>query len=165
MPQTHREPLGVFGAGWVGLATAACFAELGHDVVVRDVAPERVAALKGGEVPIHEPGLASMLARNRDRIHFTADPRDVLVATEIVFVCVGTPSTYSGDADLSAVWRIVGELADVEEPLLLVRKLNARSGDFNSGAGSDVLLVLSLFENRLGEYDVRLNRLHLSLRS
>ena len=122
MPQAHREPLGVLGAGWVGLTTAACFAELGHDVVVRDVAPERVAALKAGEVPIHEPGLASMLARNRDRIHFTADLRDIVAANEIVFVCVGTPSTYSGDADLSAVWRIVDELADVEEPLLLVMK-------------------------------------------
>ena len=63
-----------------------------------------------------------MLARNRDRIHFTADLRDIVAANEIVFVCVGTPSTYSGDADLSAVWRIVDELADVEEPLLLVMK-------------------------------------------
>ena len=50
-----KEPLGVIGAGWVGLVTAACFADLGHDVVVRDVVPERVAELEAGRVPIFEP--------------------------------------------------------------------------------------------------------------
>ena len=112
----------MLGAGWVGLATAASFAELGHDVIVRDVVPEHVAALRAGEVPIHEPGLAAMLGRNRDRVRFTAETPEVVASAEIVFVCVGTPSTYSGDADLSAVWRIVDELADVDEPLLLVMK-------------------------------------------
>jgi UDPglucose 6-dehydrogenase len=118
----NREHLGVLGAGWVGLATAASFAELGHDVVVRDVVPERVAALKAGKVPIHEPGLPEMLARHRDRVRFTDDISEVVGSTEIVFVCVGTPSTYSGEADLSAVWRIVDELARVEQSLLLVMK-------------------------------------------
>jgi UDPglucose 6-dehydrogenase len=61
-----REPVGVLGAGWVGLVTAACFADLGHDVVVRDVLPERVAMLDSGQVPIHEPGLDELIARNRD---------------------------------------------------------------------------------------------------
>ena len=61
------EPLGVLGAGWVGLVTAACFAELGHDVIVRDVIPERIAELKAGRVPIHEPGLAELLEPNRNR--------------------------------------------------------------------------------------------------
>lgn len=122
MLSREREPLGVLGAGWVGLVTAACFAELGHDVVVRDVVPERVAALRAGEVPIHEPGLDALLARNRGRIRFTTGMADVVAAAEVVFVCVGTPSTYSGDADLSAVWRIVDELAELGEPLLLVMK-------------------------------------------
>ena len=50
--------MGIFGAGWVGLVTGACFAELGHEVVVRDVLPERIAALESGRVPLHEPELA-----------------------------------------------------------------------------------------------------------
>ena len=53
----EREPIGVVGAGWVGLVTAACFAELGHPVVVREIVGEKVDALRRGEVPIHEPGL------------------------------------------------------------------------------------------------------------
>ncbi|HEU4449337.1 MAG TPA: UDP-glucose/GDP-mannose dehydrogenase family protein [Gaiellaceae bacterium] len=118
----EREPIGVLGAGWVGLVTAASFAALGHRVVVRDVSPERIAALQEGRVPIHEPGLAETIARNRDRLAFTLAVEDVLESARIVFVCVGTPSTYSGDADLSAVWQVVDELAGVTDPLLLVMK-------------------------------------------
>jgi len=117
-----REPLGVLGAGWVGLVTAACFAELGHRVTVRDVVPERVAALAAGEVPIHEPGLGEMLARNRDRLRFTLEMRDVVESAGLAFVCVGTPSAYSGDADLSAVWQVVDELSGLDERIVLVMK-------------------------------------------
>ena len=116
------EPLGVVGAGWVGLVTAAAFAELGHEVVVRDVVPERIAALDAGEVPIHEPGLAEAVARNRERLHFTLDLDELLGSATTAFICVGTPSTYSGDADLSGVWQVVDELPEPGEPLLLVMK-------------------------------------------
>jgi UDPglucose 6-dehydrogenase len=58
--------IGIFGAGWVGLVTGACFAELGHDVVVRDIMPERIEALRSGQLPFHEPGLQELLERNRD---------------------------------------------------------------------------------------------------
>ncbi|MGH3022448.1 MAG: UDP-glucose dehydrogenase family protein [Gaiellaceae bacterium] len=118
----EREPLGVLGAGWVGLVTAACFAELGHRVTVRDVLPERIAALSAGDVPIHEEGLADLLERNRDRLRFTLELGDVVETAGIVFACVGTPSTASGDADLSAVWRVVDELEGLEERLVLVMK-------------------------------------------
>ena len=94
--------IGIFGAGWVGLVTGACFAELGHDVVIRDIVPERIEALRAGEVPFHETGLGELLERNRERLTFTLDVAD-LAPCEILFVCVGTPPTYSGDADLSAV--------------------------------------------------------------
>ena len=117
----NREPLGVVGAGWVGLITAAGFAELGHEVVVRDVLPGRIAALDAGRVPIHEPGLDEALARNRPRLRFTLDMAD-LPASGIVFVCVGTPSTASGDADLSAVWQVLDELPRGDDGLLLVMK-------------------------------------------
>ena len=98
--------VGIFGAGWVGLVTGACFAELGHDVVIRDVQSERIEALRDGRVPIHEPGLPELLERNRARLTFTLDAAD-LADCDTLFVCVGTPSTYSGDADLSAVWTAI----------------------------------------------------------
>jgi UDPglucose 6-dehydrogenase len=117
------EPLGVFGAGWVGLVTAACFAARGHDVWVRDIDQGRIEALQGGEVPIHEPGLQELIAGNRDRLCFTLDAGAVIANTRLAFVCVGTPPTYSGDADLSAVWRVVAELeqadSDVERTLVM----------------------------------------------
>jgi UDPglucose 6-dehydrogenase len=123
-----REPLGVLGAGWVGLVTAACFAELGHRVTVRDIVPERIEALAGGEVPIHEPGLGEVLARNRDRIRFTHQLRDVVESAGVVFVCVGTPSTDSGDTDLSAVWQVVDELPALDTRLVLVMKSTVPAG-------------------------------------
>ena len=65
----------VFGAGYVGLVTGACFAELGHEVVVRDVLPERIEQLRAGEVPIYEPGLEELLRRNADRLTLHARRR------------------------------------------------------------------------------------------
>src|SRR4051794_8550717 len=104
--------IAVFGAGYVGLVTAACFAELGHDVAVRDVIPEKVDALRRGEIPIYEPGLEELVSRNEERLLFTLDVREALAGAEFVFVCVDTPPLYSGDADLSRVWTVVDELPD-----------------------------------------------------
>jgi UDPglucose 6-dehydrogenase len=112
----------VFGAGYVGLVTGACFAELGHDVVVRDVLPERIDALRRGEVPIFEPGLDELLARNAERLTFTLDVAEAVRDAEFLYVAVGTPPTYSGDADLSAVWTVVDELRGVEQPAVVVMK-------------------------------------------
>jgi len=117
-----KEPLGVIGAGWVGLVTAACFADLGHDVVVRDVVPERVAELEAGRVPIFEPGLAELLAANGERIRYTLDMADVFERARLAFVCVDTPPTHSGDADLSRVSRVVEELPDLAERMILIMK-------------------------------------------
>jgi UDPglucose 6-dehydrogenase len=117
----EKPKIGIFGAGWVGLVTGACFAELGHEVVVRDVLPERIAALKSGQVPLHEPELAELLERNRERLTFTLEVDDA-VSAAIMFVCVGTPPTYSGDADLSAVWTVVDQLPELEERAILVMK-------------------------------------------
>lgn len=117
-----REPIGIIGAGWVGLVTAACFAELGHEVTVRDVVPERVDDLQAGRVPIYEPGLSELLERNADRIRYTLDIADVFADARISFICVGTPPTYSGDADLSAVWQVVDELPEFDDRAILVMK-------------------------------------------
>jgi UDPglucose 6-dehydrogenase len=100
----------VFGAGYVGLVTGACFAELGHDVAIRDVLPEKIDALRRGEVPIFEPGLEELLRRNDDRLVYTLDVREALDGADFLCICVGTPPTHSGDADLSAVWTVLDEL-------------------------------------------------------
>src|SRR3954469_21064554 len=100
----------IFGAGYVGLVTGACLAELGHDVAIRDIVPEKIDALRRGEVPIFEPGLEELLARNADRLRYTLDVREALDGAEFIYVCVDTPPLYSGDADLSRVWTVVDEL-------------------------------------------------------
>src|SRR5438477_6044592 len=102
----------IFGAGYVGLVTGACFADLGHDVVVRDILAERIEQLRAGQLPIYEPGLDDVLERNRDRISFTLDVREAVVGADFLYVAVGTPPTYAGDADLAAVWTVVAELPD-----------------------------------------------------
>jgi UDPglucose 6-dehydrogenase len=107
--------LSVFGAGYVGLVTAACFAEMGNHVACVHVAPDRVARLNRGEVPIHEPGLAPLLERGlaRKRIRFGTDAADALAGAEVVFIAVGTPPSEDGSADLShvlAVARTIGSL-------------------------------------------------------
>jgi UDPglucose 6-dehydrogenase len=110
---SDRTRIGIFGAGYVGLVTGACFADLGHDVIVRDVVPERIEGLRRSEVPIYEPGLEELLVRNADRLRFTLDVREAIDGADFLYICVGTPPTYSGDADLSAVWTVIDELAAV----------------------------------------------------
>src|SRR2546427_2092716 len=119
MAETRR--IGIFGAGWVGLVTGGCFAELGHEVIVRDVMPERIAALEAGRMPFHEPDLPEVLERNRERIRYTLDADD-LADADVLFICVQTPPTYSGDADLSYVWTALDDLPLVDRRQLLVMK-------------------------------------------
>jgi UDPglucose 6-dehydrogenase len=117
----HKEPVGVIGVGWVGLVTAACFAELGHEVWARDIVEEKVELLARGEVPIHEPGLPELVAKNKDRLHFSTDMAPVLEYARLLFVCVDTPPTYSGDADLSRVQAVLEELGDSNEHALVMK--------------------------------------------
>jgi UDPglucose 6-dehydrogenase len=117
----EREPIGVIGAGWVGLVTAAAFAELGHDVHVRDIVQEKIDALSHGEVPIYEPGLSEMLERNDERLHYTTEMGDVLPHADLLFCCVDTPPSYSGDADLSRVNRVVQEVGDSTDHALVMK--------------------------------------------
>jgi len=113
--------IGIFGAGWVGLVTGGCFAELGHRVIVRDVVPERIEALEGGRLPFHEPDLEGVLSGNRDRIAYTLSADD-LGEADILFICVQTPPTYSGDADLSYVWTALEDIPADDRQRLLVMK-------------------------------------------
>ncbi len=125
-----REPIGVIGVGWVGLVTAACFADLGHRVVARDILPEKVAALSRGETTIHEPELDDLLERNAERLTFTTDMGELLASAKLLFVCVDTPPTRSGDADLSRVRTVVEELpADGEHVLIMKSTVPAGTGE------------------------------------
>src|SRR3954466_7828636 len=110
-----REPIGVIGAGWVGLVTAACFAELGHEVYVRDIVQEKVDSLARGEVPIYEPGLSELILKNAERLHSATDVGAALDHAHRLFCCVAPPPLYSGDAGLSRVERVVEELGDSRE--------------------------------------------------
>jgi UDPglucose 6-dehydrogenase len=118
---SEKEAIGVVGAGWVGLVTAACFAELGHPVVVREIVAEKVDALRRGEVPIHEPGLPELIEKNRERLTFTTEMGELLSAARLIFICVQTPPTHSGDADLSAVQHAVEEIGDREGKVLVMK--------------------------------------------
>jgi len=112
----------VFGAGYVGLVTGACLADLGHTVTVRDVVADKVTALSRGNVPIYEPELDALLARNYERLQFTLDVGEAIEGAEFVFVCVDTPPTYAGDADLSRVWTVVDELLRLAQGAIVVMK-------------------------------------------
>jgi UDPglucose 6-dehydrogenase len=112
----------VFGAGYVGLVTGACLADLGHDIVVRDIVEAKVDALRAGVVPIHEPGLDEVLARNAERLRFTTDVAEAVEGADVVYIAVGTPPTYSGDADLSAVWTVIDELPKVDRRIVVAMK-------------------------------------------
>jgi UDPglucose 6-dehydrogenase len=117
----QKDTVGVIGVGWVGLVTAACFAELGHPVIARDILQEKVDSLSRGEVAIHEPGLEDLLQRNAERLTFTTDMDELLQGARLLFVCVDTPPTYSGDADLSRVRAVVQELPDDSDHVLIMK--------------------------------------------
>jgi UDPglucose 6-dehydrogenase len=117
----QKDTVGVIGVGWVGLVTAACFAELGHPVIARDILQEKVDSLSRGEVAIHEPGLEDLLQRNAERLTFTTDMDQLLQGARLLFVCVDTPPTYSGDADLSRVRSVVQELPDDSDHVLIMK--------------------------------------------
>src|SRR6187401_2414839 len=118
---TNREPIGVIGTGYVGLVTAAGFAELGNEVYCIDIDAEKIEGLKQGRMPIWEPGLEELVARHRDRMHFSTDLSDALEHARLLFVAVGTPPTYSGDADLSAVHAVVDAMPASDRHALVMK--------------------------------------------
>src|SRR3954447_13913766 len=119
MPE--KSPIGVIGVGWVGLVTGACFAELGHDVWCRDIDATKLASLSDGKVPIHEPGLQELVAKNASRLHFEESLAPLLEHARLLFVCVDTPPTPSGDADLSRVEAVVEELPDSGDHAIVMK--------------------------------------------
>ncbi len=121
MSGSQREPIGVIGTGYVGLVTAAGFAELGSDVWCIDIDEAKIEGLKQGRIPIWEPGLEELVARHRDRMHYSTDIADALEHARLLFVAVGTPPTYSGDADLSAVHAVVDAMPPSDRHALVMK--------------------------------------------
>lgn len=104
--------IAVIGSGYVGLVAGACFAELGHDVVLVDNDPVKYAALQRGECPIHEALLPELLEKNRGkRLSFANSLQEPVRASQAVFFAVGTPPTVDGEADLSYVESVAREVA------------------------------------------------------
>jgi UDPglucose 6-dehydrogenase len=117
--------LSVIGTGYVGLVTAACFAELGHVVVGVDNNEEKVKRLSQGEPTIYEPGIEALLKRNLEKGHirFTSEIADGVAASTILFICVGTPPRDDGSADLSQVEGVTRVIAEnLHDYRLLVEK-------------------------------------------
>jgi UDPglucose 6-dehydrogenase len=117
----EREPIAVIGTGYVGLVTGVGFAELGSNVYCVDVDADKIAGLQRGEIPIYEPGLAESVTRHRDRLHFSTELAPALEHARLLFVAVGTPPTYSGDADLSAVHAVVAAMPQSDRHALVMK--------------------------------------------
>ncbi|MCA8926605.1 MAG: UDP-glucose/GDP-mannose dehydrogenase family protein [Alphaproteobacteria bacterium] len=103
----------MIGAGYVGLVTGTCFAEFGFDVTCVDVNPQRIRALRQGEIPIFEPGLREMVVRltAAGRLHFTDDLAMEVPEADLVFIAVGTPESADGSADLRYVFGAAEQIA------------------------------------------------------
>ena len=117
--------IAMIGTGYVGLVTGACLAKIGHRVTCVDRDADKVDALNNGHIPIFEPGLEKMLARNtsQGRLEFTTSVAQAVEHAEILFIAVGTPPDEDGSADLSHVLAVASAVGDhLEKPLLVVVK-------------------------------------------
>lgn len=117
--------ISVIGAGYVGLVTGACLAELGHEVLCTDNDTQKINMLKGGELPIFEPGLDHIVSRNvhNGQLSFSSEPARAATEGDVIFICVGTPPLPNGDADLSSIDRVAQMIAaEANSDKLIVEK-------------------------------------------
>lgn len=114
--------IAVIGTGYVGLVSGTCFADSGNDVTCVDINEEKVNQLRDGQIPIYEPGLEPIFARNirEERLHFTTDMVDAVKQADIVFLCLPTPPGGDGQADLSAVMKVAGQLGGLLEDYTVI---------------------------------------------
>src|SRR3990172_7583744 len=112
----------IVGTGYVGLVAGTCLAEIGHLVVCVDDDRQKIEVLQSGGIPIYEPGLEELVARNlrKGRLAFTADLKEGIEAATVIFICVGTPPLEDGDADLSAVEQVARRIGELSSTYKLV---------------------------------------------
>lgn len=147
--------IGMVGTGYVGLVSGVCFAEFGHTVICVDKDQDKIERLKGGEIPIFEPGLDNLLKRQieANRIQFTTDIADAVKGCDAVFIAVGTPSRrYCRDADLSFVHGAAREIAQNLEGYTVV----VNKSTVPVGTGREVEEIIRA-ENPDAEFDVASN--------
>ncbi len=119
------QKIAVIGSGYVGLVTAACLSELGNKVICVDNDKKKVESLRKGIIPIYEPGLEEMISKNKkaNRIVFSSSIKQAVEESQVIFICVGTPSHSDGSADLSAVEKVASEIAKaMKEYKVIVEK-------------------------------------------
>src|ERR1700740_698283 len=117
--------LAVIGCGYVGLVSGSCLAAAGHEVIATDNDGSKIAALQAGKIPIYEPNLAKILGNSvrEKRLRFTADAAEAVRESDVVFICVGTPPTETGEADLSAIDSVARLIAtESRAPKLVIEK-------------------------------------------
>jgi UDPglucose 6-dehydrogenase len=142
----------VVGTGYVGLVTGAVFADLGNDVVCVDNATKKIAALRAGQMPIYEPGLEEMVARNKDdgRLTFSTDLPGGVRQADVIFIAVGTPPKESGETDLSQVEAVASEIGrSMDRYKVVVNKSTVPVG-----TGEFVREVITRHQPRPLDFDV-----------
>jgi UDPglucose 6-dehydrogenase len=147
--------IAVVGTGYVGLVSGACFSEFGFDVTCVDKDPDKIARIDQGDMPIYEPGLADLVARNKaaGRLHFTTDLGPAVAAADAVFIAVGTPARRGdGHADLSFVYAVARDLA----PFLTGYTVVITKSTVPVGTGRQVAKIISE-SNKDAEFDVASN--------
>ena len=121
----------VFGAGYVGLTSAACLADLGHEVLCIDINEQRVEQLRQGQMPFFEPGLGELVKRNaaKKKLRFTSNGREAVLFGEVLLSCVDTPSKDTGEADLRSIFAVAKTIAEhMQEYKVIVTKSTVPPG-------------------------------------
>jgi len=151
--------IAVIGAGYVGLVTGVCLAEIGHKVICVDNKREKIRALQQGRVPIYEPGLGKLMKklRTRKKLAFSSSVRDATRKSEIIFIAVGTPSKKSGEADLTYVENVAREIATHMDKYKLIVEKSTVPADTGKRIERTIRLNLPRRLNKKIEFDVASN--------
>ncbi|MGA8143681.1 MAG: UDP-glucose/GDP-mannose dehydrogenase family protein [Candidatus Acidiferrales bacterium] len=140
--------ISVIGAGYVGLVTGGCLAEIGHEVICTDNDVAKIETLEAGRLPIFEPGLDAVIAKARKegRLKFSANLADAVSGGDAIFICVGTPPLPNGDADLSAIDHVARLIAsEARSPKLVVEKSTVPAH-----TGQELKRALSVYGRKSG---------------
>jgi UDPglucose 6-dehydrogenase len=153
--QSHNEKIAVIGTGYVGLVTGTCLADIGHRVICVDSDKAKIALLKQGKIPIYEPGLSSLVAKNvkAKRLVFSDNIAESVECSRVIFIAVGTPPRARGEADLSAVETVSEEIArHMNSYKLIVQKSTVpiATGDW-------VESTITMFKKRHAKFDIASN--------